>query len=508
MRSQSTVKGTPRLRALAGGLAAAALAAGILVAAAGPALAGEPGGSDPAAAGQQAPPPKAEEIPPAPPTSGYDKGFFIRWEKFEIRFGARLQVLYQRTDPDTFMYDSMLQSTDSTQPLNDFFVRRFKFSMQGFAFNPALKYKFQIDIVPFKIGSGNGGNVRLDEAYVDITYKPWTSVIVGQFKVPWSYEKMTSSGKLDLVDRSIVNAFFGVNQEPGAALYGVSYDKKFRYDVSITQGVSDLAGYNTVNDVSADEGSDFRYIGRVTWEPLAPYVMEEGAVNNPEKAQLTLQLGLQSNRNTVPLDTDPLMPKDQIVPLGPNELGAPSPTFSPAVTATLAQWVGVSQSRKPYNRNEIELLGAWKYKRWYVEGQAILGTVDPDLSWLQGFNADLRNLSFDNSGYRLQGGFMLIPTKLELAGRWAQVTRKSEAEFYDNPTVNEEAENVEYRLGVNWYFRKYDWKWQFDIGQITTTKKLDGVELVVPDAEANPDKLIQNNARVDRIFRSQIQFQF
>ncbi len=182
-------------------------------------------GARPAAA--QDKPAAAPEAAPAPVTSGYDKGFFIKADRFEIHFGTRLQLLYQYTDPDTFMYDSLLQDTEDTKPLNELFVRRFKFYMTGFAWNPALKYKVQFDVVPFKVGGGSGGgNVRLEEAFVDVTYKPWTQVRLGQFKVPFSYEKMTSSGKLDLVDRSIVHSFFGIEQEPGVNLYGQSFEQE------------------------------------------------------------------------------------------------------------------------------------------------------------------------------------------------------------------------------------------------------------------------------------------
>jgi phosphate-selective porin len=464
-------------------------------------------GARPAAA--QDKPAAAPEAVPAPVASGYDKGFFIKAERFEIKFGTRLQLLYQYTDPDTFLYDSLLQDTEDTKPLNELFVRRLKFYMTGFAWNPALKYKVQFDVIPFKVGGGSGGgNVRLEEAFVDVTYKPWTQVRLGQFKVPFSYEKMTSSGKLDLVDRSIVHSFFGIDQEPGVNLYGLSFEKKFRYDVAVTTGVADQKGFNTANDVAADGKSDFRYMGRVTWEPLAPYTWEQGAVSSPDEPQLTLQLGFQSNRNTVPQDNDPFLPKDGILPFGPSELGAPSPTFDPATTASIARWAGVSQSRKPYDRNEVEGVAAFKYRRFYVEGQGIVGSVSPDTKWLQGKNPDLQDLTYDNSGYRLQAGFMLIPTKLELAGRWAQVDRKAEAKFYDSPDVKEEIENVEYRAGINWYFSKHDWKWQFDIGKVNTTRKLNGTKLVVPDSVANPDKLIQDNTRSDMVVRTQIQFQF
>ena len=108
--------------------------------------------------------------------------------------------------------------------------------------------------------------MRLEEAFADLTDKPWTQLRIGQFKAPYGYEKMTSSGRLNLVDRSIVHSFFGVNQEPGVDLYGQSFDKKFKYDVAVTTGVSDNNGFDTTNDLDANGKSDFRYMARVVAE--------------------------------------------------------------------------------------------------------------------------------------------------------------------------------------------------------------------------------------------------
>jgi hypothetical protein len=356
--------------------------------------------------------------------------------------------------------------------------------------------------------------VRLEEAFVDVTDRPWTQLRIGQFKVPYGYEKMTSSGRLNLVDRSIVHSFFGVNQEPGINLFGQSFDKKFKYDVAVTTGVSDNSGYDTTNDLDASGRSDFRWMARATWEPLDPYAWEQGAVTNPDKAQLTLQLGVMTNRTTIPQDADPFLPKDRILPFGAAVLGANSNTFPAATDTLLGGWTGVSQSRKAYDRNEIEFVGAFKIKGFYVEAQCIGGKVDPDMRYLRAKDDNLRDLEFHNTGKRLQAGIFVIPTRLEFAGRWAAVDRKAKAKFASDPSVEEEIDQAEYRLGLNWYFSKHDWKWQFDVGQIRTEWEVNDQKLAVPSRDdfaggiGFDDKVIQNNARKDKEFRTQFQLQF
>ena len=448
-------------------------------------------------------------------SAGYDKGFFIKSDNWEIHLGTRTQLQLSTTDPDTFMFDSTLGKRTDTDRLNELNIRRFKFFGSGTIFNPAVKFKFQLDVERFKPGGGSTGNVRFEEAFVDLTEKPWTQLRLGQFKVPFAYEKMTSSGKLNLVDRSIVHDFFGINQEPGVSLYGQSFGKTFRYDVEVSTGVSDNKGYDTRNDADSNGRSDFRYMGRLTWEPLGSYTWEQGAVSYPDSPQLTLQIGGMFNRNTVPLAADPFLPTGRILPFGRAVLGANSNTF-PAATDTLLSNT-VSSAQKPYDRKELEAVAAFKYLRFAIEGQYIRGKVDPELKWIQGKDPNVKDLNFDNDGLRVQGGFFLVPSKIEIAGRYADVNRKADADFAADPTVREKIEQYEWRAGLNWYFSKHDWKWQFDYGEISTEWTLNGDKLAVPVRSDFPgppvgtgfdDKLIQNNARKDKEFRTQFQVQF
>ena len=159
---------------------------------------------------------------PAPPvTSGYDKGFSSGPTPSRSISGPALSFSI-RPAADTFQYDSLLAKEEDTSVDNELNVRRFKLYFTGFAHKPTIKFKIQLDVERFRSGTGQSGNVRLEEAFVDLTSRPWTQLRLGQFKVPFGYEKMTSSGRLNLVDRSIVHTFFGVDQEPGVNLFGQS----------------------------------------------------------------------------------------------------------------------------------------------------------------------------------------------------------------------------------------------------------------------------------------------
>ena len=79
-------------------------------------------------------------------SAGYDKGFFIKSDNWEIHLGTRTQLQLSTTDPDTFMFDSTLGKRTDTDRLNELNIRRFKFFGSGTIFNPAVKFKFQLDV--------------------------------------------------------------------------------------------------------------------------------------------------------------------------------------------------------------------------------------------------------------------------------------------------------------------------------------------------------------------------
>src|SRR5436309_14624089 len=71
-----------------------------------------------------------------PVTAGYDKGFFVKSDNFEIHIGTHTQLQYSATRPDTFMYDSLLGREDDTKIDNELSIRRFKLFMTGFVYKP------------------------------------------------------------------------------------------------------------------------------------------------------------------------------------------------------------------------------------------------------------------------------------------------------------------------------------------------------------------------------------
>jgi phosphate-selective porin len=91
-----------------------------------------------------------------------------------------------------------------------FTVNRARFKMGGHAYRPWLIYYLEFDFVT--------------PALLDLrfTLKPSDAfqVRVGQWKFPYNRERVDSSGKQQFVERSVVNSYFTVDRQQGAALYG------------------------------------------------------------------------------------------------------------------------------------------------------------------------------------------------------------------------------------------------------------------------------------------------
>lgn len=112
----------------------------------------------------------------------------------EIKKGGYVQVRYT-TDEDA---------------IDEFKVRRARLKFSG-ELAKDIRFLLLVDAVTTPI---------LWKAHIDISYKPWVSIRIGQFKTPFSHEYLTSSSKLDMIDRSQVVSALAVKYDIGLQVYG------------------------------------------------------------------------------------------------------------------------------------------------------------------------------------------------------------------------------------------------------------------------------------------------
>ena len=135
------------------------------------------------------------------------------------------------------------------------FVRRARIKGNGFAFSPKITYKFEYDVA----------NGYVLDAVVKWNFTGNWTVWFGQTKLPGNIERVFSSQKLQLVDRSLLNSKFTLDRDAGAQLrhhFKLGNTFLVREIFSFSQG----EGLNqTVNSTGND------YTGRIELLPFGNF---------------------------------------------------------------------------------------------------------------------------------------------------------------------------------------------------------------------------------------------
>lgn len=135
------------------------------------------------------------------------------------------------------------------------FVRRARIKGNGFAFSPKITYKFEYDVA----------NGYVLDAVVKWNFTGNWTVWFGQTKLPGNIERVFSSQKLQLVDRSLLNSKFTLDRDAGAQLrhhFKLGNTFLVREIFAVSQGEG-------LNDKSKSSGNG--YTGRIELLPFGNF---------------------------------------------------------------------------------------------------------------------------------------------------------------------------------------------------------------------------------------------
>ncbi|WP_186758283.1 OprO/OprP family phosphate-selective porin [Echinicola salinicaeni] len=178
--------------------------------------------------------------------------------KYRLQIGGRLQFRYAYPgDQDPITFDDF-----EVQTRNIFKINRARLKVGGFAHQPWLKYYFEYEL---------GAN-RLLNFEVKVEKWQWFNFKVGQWKIDYSRERSISSGKQQMLERSIINRPFTLDRQQGVSAYG-RIDQgnllDFNYSLSVLTG----------NGRGARDNDDHHlmYVGKVYWNFLGDGVDFSGS---------------------------------------------------------------------------------------------------------------------------------------------------------------------------------------------------------------------------------------
>ncbi len=105
----------------------------------------------------------------------------------------------------------------------------------------------------------------LNDAFMDLKFMPELTLRVGQFKVPFSFEELSSDNTIDFVERSIINEL-APSRDVGAVVRGSLLEGIVGYDFGVFNGAA--SNGSATNNFDTNNGKDIA--GRLALAPFKP----------------------------------------------------------------------------------------------------------------------------------------------------------------------------------------------------------------------------------------------
>ena len=339
--------------------------------------------------------------------------------RFTLQLSNRVQVRFDDIDVDP---DPALPPGQSgTADASTFRIRRARTTLEGKAFED-VAYKFQLDWVT---------NPALLDAEIRYTRYPLFQPWLGRGKAFFGRQQLTSSGRQQFVDRSLVDGAFFPGRQNGVAVLGELPSKVLEYQVGVYNG-------NGIANNSLNDDDDFMTTQRVVWHPFGRMPLEEGGTPYPERFKMSLGVAaLQNTTRSAPTTATPSTFDDVDV----DRLGA-------EVAMGWKGWSAVAE----YVTEETAT------ERFTVASGSAPGAV-------------ARRPDGERDGFYAQVGYLLPNRKLEVAVRHAELNTETAAL---GATPRTETEQTEDRLALSWYLVMHDYKVQLDYGTVELEDAVSG----------------------------------
>jgi phosphate-selective porin OprO and OprP len=299
-------------------------------------------------------------------------------------------------------------------------LRRARLLFAGHVFGKHNAYKFELAVSPKDIGLRSDGTISkspLLDWYFQFGQLRDLNVRAGQYKVPYSRQRVVSSGNLQMVDRSLANGEFTLDRDVGLDLRskdlgGLGF---LRYYAGVYTG----EGHSSFSN--ADLG--LMYLGRIEVLPLGMFKdYSEASFARPAKAFLSIGAGFAY--------VDEAKKNKGIVGRTPADGGT---------TDTVNFTGDVS-----FRLSGLSLEAAFFWRR---------GTRNAGDEIDDNGVAIPTEMARDGMGYYGQVGYLIPHHALEISARFGQVIAASESSLSDTSEAG---------LGFSYYFARHAMKLQGD----------------------------------------------
>ncbi|MBE7444148.1 MAG: porin [Planctomycetia bacterium] len=265
---------------------------------------------------------------------------------FSLNTGARMQFRYTFEDNDEDFGEVDTQ---------DVTIRRARVYFGGNIYSKMVHYYVEADFDNFTAG--------MRDFYVYFTPLEDLNAKIGYFKVPFNRQRMASSAKLLLQDRSIASEEFDQDRDYGADIYGKPFEGYMEYHAALFQGAGE-------KNIKGNTDNTLMYVLNVRYNPFGKYdYYDETDVKYSDKLKATVGASVVFNAKDGDKKLENTDTIDGVVDLG-------------------VKYRGLSWNNEYYVRTE-----------------------DPE------DGGD----SIDSDGFFTQAGYFVIPKKLEVAARYSML---------------------------------------------------------------------------------------
>lgn len=349
------------------------------------------------------------QTPPATPATTVDAsrgGFTIASGVNSLTIGARAQFRWTLDDREGASADTVGTGVGAEDgPFSQFDVPRLRVSFTGGAFRPWLRYAFQFD---FSRTGGESGS-KIKDAIIEFrpVGRPYR-ILAGQFKAPFGLQQLTSSGRLQFVDRAITDAKFTPSRDMGVMVTGTLAARKAGYDAGVFNGSGESVRQNNRAHLWAS---------RVYLQPLGLYSLSEGSSDAGDRPVLHLGLGARTGKQI----------------RGRTQAGI---------------------VEDPDNQTALNAELAFKTARLYSTAEYF---------WMSDSQTNpIAARDITSRGFHAQAGYMLVPRRAEIGLLVAQIIADDEVD---------DAELSELRGLAGYYWQAHGLKLQADIGRVAYGRK-------------------------------------
>jgi|TARA_B100001057_G_scaffold69916_2_gene63802 hypothetical protein len=213
---------------------------------------------------------------------------------WSMNFAARVQYLTTTT--------WMEKNQGYSSPESNSLIRRSRLKFKGFAYHPNLTYKLELGFSNRDISGGSNYTSNSPRIIIDASVR-WKFnknlwIQFGQAKLPGNIERIISSSKLALVDRSILNSKFNIDRDFGLQMrYKFNLSKKFV--VKETFAISQGEGRN----VSKGNLGGHKYTARIDLLPFGNFKSDGDYsgddIEREKKPKLLVGVAYDYNNNSV-----------------------------------------------------------------------------------------------------------------------------------------------------------------------------------------------------------------